>query len=162
MKGINTMQDDFLFTDEETIGQFDDFLNDKGSFRRDKIISVISNFDFDRFRRASEWVNLFIDDSDYPVFRKKTNSVEVKLIYTSCRDGILEDIDFTLEVFVYDRTAITCKDKPPALCFLIAKAISTDFLESVRPVKNNFERKSKKTRRLKNDVLYGPKPVASI
>jgi hypothetical protein len=155
MKGTNIMQDDFLFPDDETIEQFEDFLNEKGSFRRDKIISVISNFDFDRFRSPSQWVSLFIDDFDYPVFRKKSNSVEVDLIYTSCRDGILEDINFTLEVFVYDRTAITCKDKPPALCFLIAKAISADFLELVKPVTTNLIRKKpKRARGFKNEVIH--------
>jgi hypothetical protein len=147
------MFDDYLFVDDEILAQFEDSLNEKGNSKRDKIISTISNFDFDRFRSTSQWVSLFIDDFDYPVFRKKSNSVEVKLIYTSCRDGILEDINFTLEVFVYDRTAITCKDKPPALCFLIAKAISVDFLESVKPVYNNFVRKPKKARRFKNGVL---------
>lgn len=151
------MQDDFLFPDEETIGQFEDFLNEKGSFRRDKIISVISNFEFDRFRSTSQWVSLFIDDFDYPVFRKKSNSVEVDLIYTSCRDGILEDINFTLEVFVYDRTAITCKDKPPALCFLIAKAISTEFLELVKPVTTYLKRKKpKRARSFKNEIIHAP------
>jgi hypothetical protein len=149
------MQDDFLFVDEDNIDQFDDFLNEKGSFRRDKIISVISNFDFDKYRSESEWISLFIDDFDYPIFRKKTNSVEVDLIYTSATDGILEDKNFTLEIFVYDRTIVTCKGKAPSLCFLIAKAISAVFLESVRPVyKHLTEKKPKKTRRYKRGIIY--------
>jgi hypothetical protein len=149
LKGYKTMFDDYLFADEEILAQFEDSLDEKGNSKRDKIISVISNFDFDRFRSASEWISLYIDDYDYPVFKKKINSVEVSLIYTSDTGGILKDKNFTLEVFVYGRTIITCLGKAPSLAFLIAKAISADFLEAIRPAYNLKEKKSKRTRRFK-------------
>jgi hypothetical protein len=157
------MYDDYLFADDEILAQFEESLNEKGNSKRDKIISVISNFDFDRYRTENEWVSLFIDDYDYPIFKKKTNSVEVSLIYTSATDGILEDKNFTFELFVYGKTIITCSGKAPSLAFIISQAISSAFLEAIRPVyKNLTERKPKKTRRFKRGIIYAPTFSAAV
>jgi hypothetical protein len=151
------------FDTPELWAHYEDSLREKADSKRDKIISVISNFDFDCYRSASEWVSLYIDDFDYPQFKKKTNSVEVSLIYTSATDGILEDKFFKLEIYVYGRTIITCKGKAPGLCFLISQAISADFLEAIRPVfKNLTEKKPKKTRRFKKGIIYAPTRVAAV
>jgi hypothetical protein len=140
---------------------YEDSLREKEESKRDKIISLISNFDFDRFRSDSEWISLFIDDFDYPRFNKKSNSVEVSLIYTSCREGILEDQFFTLEVFVYGKTIITTTGKAPSLAFSVSKAIVDDYLGQTRPaIKNKSERNKAKNRRVKRVRAYGLLPVA--
>jgi len=135
--------------------------NEKEESKREKIISVISNFDFDKYSSPTEWINLLIDNSGYPIFNKKSNSVEVKLIYTSDTNRELNDIDFTLEVFVYGKTIVTTIGKAPSLCLFIAQAISACYLESIRPVyKNLRERKVKKTRRFNRGIIYAPELVA--
>jgi len=138
----------------EMMALYEDSLHEKESSKREKIISVISNFNFDNYQMASEWINLYIDGSGYPVFKKKSNSVEVKLIYTSDTAGELNDIDFTLELFVYGKTIVTTTCKAPTLCLLISQAIAAQYLEAVRPVYTNIrEKKPKKTRRFKRGII---------
>ena len=132
-----------LFVNDEYL-ESEALIDEKDNSKRSKIISVISTFDFDPYNTASEWISLYIDDFDYPVFKKKKNSVEVKLVYTSDTNGELNDIDFTFELFVYGKTVITCKGKAPELCLSIAQAISSSYLESIRPVYTNLKGKRNK------------------
>jgi len=100
--------------------------------QRDKIFTVITNFDFDKYSTSNEWVNLYIDVSGYPVFKKKNNSVEVKLIYTSASERELKDINFTVEIFVYGKTIVTSRGKVPELCLKIARILSEKYFESIK------------------------------
>lgn len=125
------------FITPEMLALYEDSLKEEGISKRGKIISVISNFNFDNFRSDTECINLYIDDSGYPVFNMKRNSVEVRLIHTFCEGWLLEDTNFTLEVFVYGKTIVSSNKKMPKLCIEVSQTIAKIYLESVRPVYKN-------------------------